>query len=292
MDIYKLRSFVMVARLGHLTKAAEALHVTQPAVTAQIKGLEQELGIALFTRSPGKIELTKAGEMLRISAERILGQVDDMLVLARQIKGEVVGNVVIGTMDEPDFLRLGGLLAGLHSALPLLQLHTQHMLAEDVLDGLANGSLNAGFVIGEVRSPDLMVLPLRSVTYRVVAPHQFSERLSLASWHEVAALPWIAAPKRSHLFQMQNQLFARQGVQPNVAVVCDQISAANSLVRSGLGMTLMREDQALAARELGELTIWSHAKIDAQLSFVYRHHSETDPATIGMVSILREVWQL
>lgn len=292
MDIYKLRSFVMVARLGHLTKAAEALHVTQPAVTAQIKALEQELGVALFTRSPGRIELTKAGEILKLSAERILSQVDEMLVLARQIKGEVVGNVVIGTTDEPDFLRLGALLADLHGALPLLQLHTQHMLAEDVLDGVANGNLNAGFVIGEIRRADFIVLPLSSVTYRVVAPRSFSDRLALAGWHDVAAMPWIAAPKRSHLYQMQNLLFARHGVQPNVAVVCDQIAAINSLVRSGLGMTLMREDQALAAREQGDLTLWSHAKVDTQLSFVYRQNSETDPATIGMVSILREVWQV
>ena len=55
MDILKLRSFVMVARLGHLTRAAERLFLTQPAVTAHIKAIEQELGIALFDRAPGRI---------------------------------------------------------------------------------------------------------------------------------------------------------------------------------------------------------------------------------------------
>ena len=64
MDILRIRSFVTVARLGHLTRAAELLHLTQPAVTAHIKSMEQELGIALFNRTPGRIELTKSGELL------------------------------------------------------------------------------------------------------------------------------------------------------------------------------------------------------------------------------------
>jgi DNA-binding transcriptional ArsR family regulator len=55
MEIYQLRAFVTVAKIGHLTRAAEVLHVTQPAVTGQIKALEEELGIALFDRRPGRI---------------------------------------------------------------------------------------------------------------------------------------------------------------------------------------------------------------------------------------------
>ena len=64
MDILRIRSFVTVARLGHLTRASEVLHVTQPAVTAHIKSMEQELGIALFRRTPGRIELSESGEVL------------------------------------------------------------------------------------------------------------------------------------------------------------------------------------------------------------------------------------
>jgi DNA-binding transcriptional LysR family regulator len=72
MEIYQLRAFVTVAKLGHLTRAAEALHVTQPAVTAQIKALEEELGVALFDRRPGRMALTKAGELLLPEADHVL----------------------------------------------------------------------------------------------------------------------------------------------------------------------------------------------------------------------------
>ena len=61
MDILRIRSFVTVARLGNVTRAAEALHLTQPAVTGHIRTMEQELGVALFQRTANRIELTKAG---------------------------------------------------------------------------------------------------------------------------------------------------------------------------------------------------------------------------------------
>ena len=90
MDILKLRSFVMVARLGHLTRAAERLFLTQPAVTAHIKAIEQELGIALFDRAPGRISLTRQGELLLPEAEHVLAVFEGFTAKARQVKGEVV----------------------------------------------------------------------------------------------------------------------------------------------------------------------------------------------------------
>ena len=86
MDILKLRSFVMVARLGHLTRAAEKLFLTQPAVTAHIKAIEQEIGLALFDRAPGKITLTRAGEILLAEAEHVLAVFEGFASKARQIK--------------------------------------------------------------------------------------------------------------------------------------------------------------------------------------------------------------
>ena len=72
MELYQVRAFVTVARVGNVTKAADALCVAQPAVTGQIKGLEQSLGVALFDRGPGRLHLTKAGELLLPQAEALL----------------------------------------------------------------------------------------------------------------------------------------------------------------------------------------------------------------------------
>lgn len=72
MELYQVRAFVTVARLGHVTKAADALCLTQPAVTAQIKSLESSLGVALFDRSGGRLTLTRPGEKLLPHAEALL----------------------------------------------------------------------------------------------------------------------------------------------------------------------------------------------------------------------------
>ncbi|SDG92034.1 LysR family transcriptional regulator [Propionivibrio dicarboxylicus] len=290
MDIVRLRSFVMVARLGHLTRAAERLCLTQPAVTAHIKAIEQELGLALFDRAPGRISLTRHGELLLPEAEHVLATVEAFAGKARQIKGEVSGNLLIATVDDSDFLRLGELLYALRGALPLLQLKTRQMLADDILDGLLNEEIDAGFHIGSADHPDIGVLPLRTLVYQAVGPRSLSDRLAGASWKDIAQLPWIAAPERSHVARFTRTLFAQHGVRLNEAIECDQLSATLDLVRSGLGLSLLREDLALAAVEKGEVALWPHGRIEARLNFLYRLRSEADPSIIGLLSVLRQHW--
>lgn len=290
MEIYQLRTFVTVAKLGHITKAADALHVTQPAVTGHIKALEQELGIALFDRAHGRISLTKAGELLLPEVEKTLAMFNATLAKAKKIKGEITGRVLIGTLGDPDFLRLGSFLNGLLAALPLLQIKTRSTMADSILEGISTGEFSAGFHIGAVSSRDIASLPLRGVRYRVVAPPSYAEKLSSCGWREIAAMPWIGAPDRSHIHQLMVGMFGRQGQQPNIVMEADELTSPHSLVRAGLGLALMREDLALVTAEKGEIAIWSHTSVDTQLSFLYPVASEFEPAIVGMLSILRDIW--
>jgi DNA-binding transcriptional LysR family regulator len=290
MELYQLRTFAMVARLGHVTRAAEVLHVTQPAVTGHIKALEQELGIALFERSHGRISLTKSGEILLPEVERTLAMVNSILARAREMKGEVAGRVVIGTLGDPEFLRLGSFLNGLHAALPLLEIKTRSVLAGSVMEELARGELTAGFHLGKINDRSVASLPLCSVSYRIVAPLSYAGQLAECGWRAIAALPWIGAPTRSHVHELMMTLFAGQGVVPNVIIETDETTSADSLVRAGLGLSLMREDQALLAAEKNELAIWSHAEIQSQLAFVYLAAAESDAMLVGMASVIRDVW--
>lgn len=292
MDILKLRSFIMVARLGHLTRAAEKLFLTQPAVTAHIKAIEQEIGLALFDRAPGKITLTRAGEILLGEAEHVLTVFEGFASKARQIKGEISGNLVIASIADTDFTRLNGLLGSLRGTLPLLQLKTRLLLADDILDGLANGSFDAGFYIGNIEHPDLTALRLRTITYCIVAPRALATQVAGAGWQDIAALPWIAAPRRSHVARLLRELFAQQGVLPNEVVDCDQLPSILDLVRSGFGLGLVREDLAYEAVERGEIIFWPHGRIDAMLSLAYRLSRENDPAIVGLLSVARTHWQL
>jgi DNA-binding transcriptional LysR family regulator len=292
MEIYQLRAFVTVAKIGQLTRAAEALHVTQPAVTGQIKALEEELGVSLFDRRPGRIALTRAGERLLPEAEKVLAAAGSLIGRAKELQGEVAGSLIIGTLGDPDALRLGSLLGGLVAALPLLDIKTRSGDAETLREGVATSTLQAAFYIGPHIPRDGLGLPLQTLHYRVVAPVAYRDRLLHAGWREIADLPWIGTPHAGHVQTLLRDLFSRQGLLPNQVVESDDASAPYSLVRAGLGLALLREDMAVPAAEREELVIWPHTRVAALLSFIYPKTAEHDPAIVAALSVLRQVWGL
>src|SRR5205814_14223 len=93
MELYQLRSFAAVAELGHLTRAAEKLHISQPALSAQIKALEDELGVALFERTPSGMTLTPAGQRLRPEATKVVIAAGVLSSHAKAFAGETTGRV-------------------------------------------------------------------------------------------------------------------------------------------------------------------------------------------------------
>ncbi|MEP6610162.1 MAG: LysR family transcriptional regulator, partial [Burkholderiaceae bacterium] len=88
MELYQLRSFAAIAETGQLTRAAEKLHVSQPAVSAQLKALEEELEFALFERTPNGMVLTAAGKRLLAEADKVLAAAQHLQNHARMLKGE------------------------------------------------------------------------------------------------------------------------------------------------------------------------------------------------------------
>ncbi|CAB5708200.1 HTH-type transcriptional regulator YofA [Delftia tsuruhatensis] len=292
MEMYQLRAYVTAATLGSVTRTAEALHVTQPAITAQIKALEEELGVALFDRRPGRISLTRAGEALLESAQQVLSAAGRLQGKARELQGEITGQLLLGTVAEPDALRLGSLLRALVQALPLLDIRTRHGCAEELREQVAAGALQGAFYIGAHMPRDLAALVLQTLHYRIVAPTVLGERILQSGWQGLAQLPWIGAPARHHEQTLLQALFARQGLAPNQVVESDAMAAPESLVRAGLGLALLREDVAVAAAEHGGLVIWPHARVPAQLGFIHAPAAAHDPALVATLSQLRQVWGL
>jgi len=290
LEIYQLRAFVAVARLGNVTRAAESLHVTQPAVTAQIKALEEELGVNLFDRRPGRIVLTRTGELLLPDAEQMLSIAGTISARAREFRGEVTGLFVIGTVGDPDSLRLGSLLTSLVGTLPLLDIKTRSGHSEELRELVAAESLHAAFYIGPNVPQGTISIPLQTLHYRVAAPPSFRSRLENAGWRDIADMPWIGAPPKHHAQVLVTHMFARQGLAPHFALEADEHVSPHCLVSSGLGLALLREDVALAASERDEILIWPHARVAATLSFIYPSTAEHDPAAIAAVSQVRSVW--
>ena len=122
MEFYHLKTFVTVAEERHLTRAAERLFVSQPAISAHIKALEEELGLALFERTSKGMLPTAAGEALLARARRALAAVGEVGLHAQELRGEVIGAVRIGLNTDAGFLRLVELQSLLKARHPRLEI--------------------------------------------------------------------------------------------------------------------------------------------------------------------------
>jgi len=291
MELYQVRAFVTVARLGNVTKAAESLCVTQPAVTAQIKGLESALGLALFDRAGGRMSLTRAGEQLLGRAEAVLASAGELQGAARQMQGELNGRIELGLPSESgDLLRTGALAVGLQRALPLVELHTHGGSVGALLDMVRGGQLAGCFTIGVHPPRDLHWLQLRSLSYRIAIPKAMEAAMGKAGWRALAALPWVSGPVDSHVHQMLRALFEQQGLAPTIVMRSADTSALDSLVAAGSVCALLREEVALPGVQRGDWWVWGHAKVDAQLYFCSTAERASDPLVVALSSLVQAVW--
>lgn len=291
MELYQVRAFVTVARVGNVTRAADVLCVTQPAVTSQIKALEHGLGVVLFDRGAGRLTLTRAGERLLPHAEALLAAAGELTGAARRMQGELSGRIDLGLPSEtPDFLRLAQLASGVQRDLPMVELRTRTQPVGALLDQLRGGALSGALVLGTHPPRDLQWVALRSVCYRLVVPPEFAATLRNGGWRLLAGLPWINGPVDSHVHAMLRALFEQQGLAPNVVLHTEDTSALDTLVRGGTGCALLREEVALPGVERGDWIVWGHARVDAQLYFAFNSERASDPLVVGLGSVVQSVW--
>jgi DNA-binding transcriptional LysR family regulator len=290
MELYQLRSFAAVAELAHLTRAAEKLHISQPAVSAQIKALEDELGVVLFERTPSGMVLTSAGRTLLPDAEKVLAATQSLRSRARVIKGEVAGRVRVGTVSDPGFVRVGDFLAHAVSEYPLLEIEIHHEVTGIAFEKVREGALDAAFYYGRLRHHDVASVPLLDFGWRIVLPAVWGDRAKHLSWDEIVAKPWIVAPPVSTLRELVDELFAERGSAPAARVEADNEAVIRSLVVAGAGVALMREDLARAAVEAGEAVLWSTTRPETTLHFIYLSQRENDPEIRALLDVLHHVW--
>jgi len=291
MELYQLRSFAAVAELGQLTRAAERLHVSQPALSAQIKALEDELSVALFDRGSGGMSLTAAGRQLLPDAERIIAAAQAMRSQALALRGEVAGRVRLGTVADPDLVRLGDVLRRAVDRFPLLEIDVHQEISGAAFEKVRDGELDSAFYYGALAHPAVASMPLRDFGFRIVVPAAWAQRLAGASWDTLAAEPWIMTPPISTHHVLATELFDTHGVAPARRVEADHEAVIHSLVAAGLGVALMREDLALADAARGELAIWGTGRITTCLQFVYPKEREREPAIHALRDVVADVWR-
>ena len=293
MELYQLRTFAAVAEAAHLTRAAERLHLSQPAVSGHIKALEQELDVRLFDRAATGMVLTEAGRQLLAHAHKVLSAADGVKQAAKQLHGTLTGLLHIGTVADPVDNRLGAVLTAAMQRHPLLRLDLHQTMSGTALESVRDGRLDATFFFGDAPTPPLAGLPLRQLIYRVAAPAAWAARIKAARWPDIASMPWIRTPTLSTHSQLVAQLFAAHGLEaPEPAALADDETVITSLIVSGLGVALVRDEVARARADEGELVIWPGAAIETTLWFVYPVARADEPAVAALIDMVREAWNL
>lgn len=290
MELNQLRAFAAIVQHRHLTRAAEHLHLSQPAVSHQIKALEDELGLRLFERTSTGLTPTAAALELQPFAQQALNAVGEVLARARGLRGGVAGTVRLGTIIDPLTTRLSDFLRLLVERFPQLAIETRQSVSGKVLEAVRKGELDAGYFLAPDCEPDLTAIALAPVRYSITGPKAWQAKMKKAGWPEIARLPWIGTAPHSSQTRLMREMFESVGLRLTSVIQSDQETSMRSLAAAGVGLCLMREQLALEGVRAGELFIWPKHTVTTTLWLIHLQTRAHDPMIAALTSVLREVW--
>jgi len=245
VDLTQLRTFVAVAEEGHLTRAAERIHISQSAASAHIRAVEELLDTQLFARTNRNLELTRAGELLLVKSKALLNEAMQLAAYARQLSGKLEGSLIISVSSEPSGSRIGEMVANLRASHPLVRFDVRARPSAGIRQGLKNGELDIGILLDRPTDHSLTYYQLNTVEFNVVGPVGWKETIERAGLEELAKLPWLTPAGNSMAYTgMLSDIFEKNGFQLNSVTTFDNAVIARSMLSAGIGMMLMRKEHA------------------------------------------------
>ncbi len=290
MDLTQLRAFVTVAREGNLTRAAERLHLTQPAVSLQLKSLQQSLSLQLFVRTPAGLTLSADGAKLLPLAEKVIADSQELLQAAHSLHSTLSGKLAIGTILDPEFTRLGAFLKMLVEAHPHISTELKHGMSGWVQQQIRDGDMDVGYYLGPVHL-QVHAIELCTFTYNVLAPQGWAKQVTGKSWESLAQLPWIWSPPESVHHRLLSDIFSARQVEPLKVALVDQEASMLDLVKSGIGLSLSRDSIALRESQAHGLVIADSVSVTTQLSFICLNSRKSEPAIANAFQLMTRLWR-
>lgn len=289
MDIYQLKTFITVARVGSITQASGILHLSQPAVSAHVKAMEDALGLDLFQRTARGMSLTSEGRRLLGKAEQILAAHQDLLAEAARGKGELAGTLQLGAGTNSSHEAIGKLLTGLAARYPRVEVGLRHRTSLEVLAGIRSGGLDAGFYNEPAEpEPDLVATEVSRFTIFAVAPPHIVSAAHPPDWSALAELSWIYPTESACCHRTAERLFLAHRFRPKRVISADRQEVTRTLVASGLGIGLLHADVAREAERRHEVELLYEAETPVRVLFAYLASRAGDPLLSAADAILNE----
>ena len=291
MELYQLKTFVAVAEEGNLTKAAERIYASQPAVSGHIKALEEELGLPLFVRTPRGMQLTEVGRGLKLKADSVLLAAEDMSNLAAGYREELTGSLTIALNTDTSFLRVAELSAAMADAHPKLRLKFQQGGSGGILKDVRDRRIDAGFSFFDNRYAEVAYIHLKEIPVCVVAPAAWSARVQGLPLDGLAALPWVRPDKDCPFMKVLDGVFEGSGISITDYIEADSEDVIRELVAAGKGVSLLKQSDADTMVREGTVVICETGPmLSLNINIVYPKSRENDPTIRALTDVVRGLW--
>lgn len=286
MELRHLRYFEAVARHSHVTRAAEELHIAQPALSKQISQLEQELDVALFDRVGRNVRLTEAGEALLPHVRAILAQVEVARIEMAERIGLRRGRAVLGTPPTVSTQLLPRALVAFHKNYPGIALRLHEAGVQTLLELLEAGLCDMAIVTLPVEEGALTVAELFREEMVIVVPRSHpiaqQQQVAIADLHDQS---WCLTPKNYELREATLRMCQEAGYTPHVVLDGGEMDTLLELVAAGVGITLVPRLAVSPHSDLAMLHI-TDQRVERVVGLVWRGDRVASPAARALREFL------
>lgn len=291
MDLGQLEAFVQVANHRSFSKAAEALYLTQPSVTARIQALERDLGERLFVRDGRGVRLTDVGASFLPHAKRVLKALQEGREALDGLRNLESGALRLGSAPTISTYVLPGLLKEFRCRYPKLQVSVRTGPTEQVLQMLLADEVELGLV-RSVLHPDIETVSLyEDEVVLVTAPgHPFAASGG-SEVQDLSGEPLIMFSRGSGYYALVHGALREAGAVPNIAMDLDSMEATKKMVEEGLGIAMLPRlsvERELRLGTLVEVEVRGMKMPRRQVSVVYRRNRRQSRPTLAFFGLLGE----
>lgn len=287
MEIRQLEYFVAVAEEANFTRAAERIHVAQPAVSAQIARLERELGQPLLDRSRRAVRLTAAGEAALPYARQVLRAINDVRTAVDDVGELVRGSVTIGTVTSHN-VDMPTLLAEFHSAYPAVEITLTTDDSDALVDGVQSGRLDLAIAsVGPDEVPDGLAIEVTTdeAIVVVVGPGDPWSRRASIGLQALTGRPLIALPVGAGIRRRLDDACAAARVTARVAFEASTPHELADLAERGLGPAVVPKSVSRSRPDLHAIAITPELR--GRLVLTWRAAAPMSPAAAALVDLAR-----
>jgi DNA-binding transcriptional LysR family regulator len=285
MDFDQLETFLEVARLSSFSRAAEKRFRTQPAISSQIRALEEEVGGKLLDRSGGKVSITQSGKIFQKYAEEMLEARKAMMTAVAETERVPRGEIIVGANEGTCLHILPEVFAEFKKLYPDVAVNIKRSDYAKILEAVIDNSVDFGVVSLPVTDNRLTVVLIhRDELVIITPPHHPLAKMKEATLAEAAKFP-LVVPKLGHTRDALENLFHDRRLKPRYAMELDSSELLKRFVAADVGVGFIARSHVLEDVRANVLAIipFSDAQIRRDLALVFRKDKALSRAALAFI---------